>query len=134
MDRSRENRQRAHRWGLAWALCFWLSILPTPARADSLEWTSVHVLVKDAETGQPIHQAHLTLQFRKPGGKLKLSKMISYSAKTNSQGRCRFTNIPKGTIRLMVTAERHQSFGKEVELEQDNQLIEVNLRKPQPLL
>jgi hypothetical protein len=35
---------------------------------------------------------------------------------------------------LFVTAERHQSFGKEIELEQDNQTIEVKLKKPQAQL
>jgi hypothetical protein len=35
---------------------------------------------------------------------------------------------------LVVTAERHQSFGKEIEVEEDNQVIEVKLKKPQPLL
>ncbi len=108
----------------------------TTLTADSVERTSVHVLVKDAETGQPIQHARLTLEFREPGSKpkLKRSKLLAFSAKTNPQGRYRFTNIPKGTIRLVVTAERHQSFGKEIELEQDNQVIEIALKKPQPLL
>lgn len=106
------------------------------AVADEVETTSVHVLVKDAETQQPIQNARLTLQFRQPGSKLKLKrgKTISFSAKTNPQGRYRFLNIPKGTIRLMVTAERRQAFGKEFELEKDNQLFEVMLKRPQPLL
>ncbi len=105
-------------------------------RAQSVAHTSLNIMVKDAETDQPINQARLTLQFREPASmkKLKVSKMYSYSAKTNSQGRCKFSNIPKGTIRLVVTAEQHQTFGKEMELERDNQLIEVKLKKPQPLL
>jgi hypothetical protein len=100
------------------------------------ERTSVHAVVTEADTGKPINQARLTLRFREPGSKtkLKLPKMISYSAKTNSQGRYKFTDIPKGTILLLVTADRHQSFGKEIELEEDNQVVEVKLRKPQPLL
>jgi len=106
------------------------------AGAESASRTSLHIVVVDADTGQPINQARLTLQFREPGSpvKLKRSKPISYNAKTNAQGKCRFTNIPKGTIHLIVTAERHQSSGKDYELEQDNQAIEVKLRKPQPLL
>lgn len=113
-----------------------LAAFPTLTRAEAFERTSVQVVVKDAETGQPINQAHLTLQFREPGSKVKLqrSKLLSFSAKTNPQGRCRFTGIPKGTIRLIVTAENHQTFGKEFELEQDNQVIEVKLKKPQPVL
>jgi len=33
-----------------------------------------------------------------------------------------------------VTAERQQTFGQDFELEQNNQLIEVKLKNPQPLL
>ncbi len=97
---------------------------------------NVSVLVKDASTDQPIQYAHLTLQFRELGdpSKLRRTKMISYSAKTNPHGRYKFTGIPKGTIRLQVTAERHQAFGQEFEIDKDGQVIEVKLRKPQPLL
>jgi hypothetical protein len=94
------------------------------------------VEVKDSQTGEPISQARLTLQFEEPGGRARFGvpKQRAYSAKTNAQGRYKFTNINKGTIRLLVTADRHQSFGKEYELEHDNQLIRVQLKKPQPLL
>lgn len=103
---------------------------------ESPDRTSVNVLVKDAETDQPIPNARLTLQFPEPGGvaRLKRPKMISYSAKTNPQGRYKFTRIPRGTIRLLVTADRRQAFGQEFEVDKDNQVIEVKLRKPQPLL
>jgi len=110
--------------------------LTRPARADDPERTGVTVFVKDAETGQPIAFARLTLQYREEGSKLKLkrAKTISLNAKTNPQGRYKFANVPKGTIRLMVVADQHQTFGQEFELEQENQLIEVKLRRPQPLL
>jgi hypothetical protein len=96
----------------------------------------VIVQVKDSETAEPISQARLTLQFEQPGGRgrFKVPKKLAYSAKTNAQGRYKFTNINKGTIYLLVTADGHQSFGKEYELEQDDQVIEVKLKKPQPLL
>ena len=92
---------------------------------------SLTIVVKEADTGDGISQARLTLTFRQPG---KLHHTVSYGAKTNPQGRYRFTNIPKGTVRLIVTAEHHQSYGKEIELEEDNQVIEVKLKKPQPML
>jgi hypothetical protein len=91
---------------------------------------SFNVVVKEAETGEVISQARLTLTFKSG----KLHRVVSYGAKTNAQGQYRFTNIPEGTVHLFVTAERHQSFGKEIELEQDNQSIEVKLKKPQPQL
>ncbi len=102
-----------------------------PAQQQPIPEVSLNVVVKEAETGDPISQARLTLTFHQQG---KLHRSITYSAKTNAQGRYRFTNIPKGTVRLLVTAERHQSFGKEIEVEEDNQVIEVKLKKPQPLL
>jgi len=33
-----------------------------------------------------------------------------------------------------VTSEHHQTFSKEFEVERDNQVLEVKLKKPQPLL
>jgi Carboxypeptidase regulatory-like domain len=106
------------------------------ARAQAPARTSINVLVNDAETRQPIPQAHLTLIFVEPGDvrKLKRSKPLSYSAKTNPQGLYRFQDIPKGNVRLIVTAERHQTFSKEYKVETDNPVLEVFLKKPQPLL
>jgi len=116
--------------------CLWALLLgmPTSGRPDDL--TSVTVLVKDAESGKPVSQAHLTLEFREPGdpAKLKRPKFLSYSAKTNPQGRYRFVNIPKGPVRLIVTAERHQALSKNVQVEQNNAVLEISLKKPQPLL
>jgi len=113
--------------------CLALLALQVPARAETDERTSVTVLVKDAATDQPLPNARLTLMFKEPR-KLKRDKGLSYSAKTNPQGRYKFVHIPKGTIHLVVTAERHQSFGQDFELEQDDQVVEVKLKKPQPLL
>ena len=106
------------------------------ARADSPERTDFTVVVKEAGTGEPIYQARLTLQFNESGSAVKLrrGKHYTYTAKTNAQGRYKFTGIPKGTIRLLVTADQHQSYGEELELTEDNQVIEITLRKPQPLL
>mgnify|MGYP001610113378 CR=1 FL=1 len=118
---------------LALVSCLALLALQVPARAQSVERTSVTVVVKDAASDQPMPNARLTLIFKEPR-KLKRDKGLSYSAKTNPQGRYKFVHIPKGTIRLVVTAERHQSFGQDFELEQDNQVVEVKLKKPQPLL
>jgi hypothetical protein len=102
-----------------------------PATPDSGRETSLTIVVEDADTGDPISQARLTLTFHKPG---MLHRSISYNAKTNAQGRYRFTDIPKGTAVLIVTADRHQSLGKEIEVEEDNQVVDVKLKKPQPLL
>ena len=122
---------RFRTWVFVGAAILLSCVVFKPATPDSSQETSLTVVVKDADTGDPMSQARLTLTFHQQG---KLHRSITYSAKTNAQGRYRFTNIPKGTVRLLVTAERHQSFGKEIEVEEDNQVIEVKLKKPQPLL
>jgi hypothetical protein len=114
-------------------VCLALPALQVSAGAESVERTSVTVIVKDAVSDQVLSNARLTLIFKEPR-KLKRDKGLSFSAKTNPQGRYKFVHIPKGTIRLVVTAERHQSFGQDYEIEQDDQVLEVKLKKPQPLL
>jgi uncharacterized GH25 family protein len=102
----------------------------------SSETTNMTVVVKEADTGQPIGQARITLQFKAPGGPARFGKSqkIAYSAKTDAQGRYKFTDINKGTIVLTVTATGHQSYGKELQLDKDNQVFEIKLKKPQPLI
>jgi uncharacterized GH25 family protein len=102
----------------------------------SSETVNMIVLVKEADTGQPISQAHLTLQFAEPGSRARFGKAnkITYNAKTDTQGRYKFVGINKGTIILTVTEPGHQTYGKQLQLESDNQVFEVKLKKPQPLI
>ena len=105
-----------------------------PAREQSAGDTSVIVTVEDASSKHPIFQARLTLQFNKKGGKLRNRGLIEYSAKTNPQGHYRFTHIPFGTMRLIVTAQNHQTFSEEFELTKPNQVIDVKMKPPHALL
>ena len=102
----------------------------------SSETTSMTVIVKEADTGQPISQAHITLQFETPGSDIRFHKphKILYNAKTDTQGRYKFVDINKGPIILTVIAPNHQTYGKELQLDKDNQVFEVQLKKPQPLI
>ena len=127
----RPNHLRFRTWVFVGAEILLFCGVCKPAQQQPIPEVSLTVVVIEAETGDPVSQARLTLTFKQQG---RLHRSISYSAKTNAQGRYRFTNIPKETVRLLVTADRHQSFGKEIEVEEDNQVIEVRLKKPQPLL
>ncbi|MGA2606859.1 MAG: carboxypeptidase-like regulatory domain-containing protein [Terriglobia bacterium] len=127
----RPNHLRFRTWVFVGAEILLFCGVCKPAQQQPIPEVSLTVVVIEAETGDPVSQARLTLTFKQQG---RLHRSISYSAKTNAQGRYRFTNIPKETVRLLVTADRHQSFGKEIEVEEDNQVIEVKLKKPQPLL
>jgi hypothetical protein len=93
------------------------------------------VIVNDAESGKPISQARLTLTFVQPKeGQFGRAKTLSYSAKTDGQGRYRFQYIPPGNVVLMVTDDHHQSFGKQFAVDKDHSTLQVKLKPPQPLV
>jgi Carboxypeptidase regulatory-like domain len=102
--------------------------LASPARAA--ERINLVVVVTDAQTGAPISQAQLTLQFHQPGR--VRHKLISYTAKTNAQGRCKFTDIPEGTLHLIVTHTGHQTFGQDFDIDASHTKLEVKLKPPHP--
>ena len=105
-----------------------------PGRLAAAQMTTVRVQVNDAKTGEPVYQARLTLRFRQHGGLLRRSKIISYTSKTDKNGKGQFPVVPLGAVTLMVTAPDHNTFGKEFEITKQNQLIEVKLQKPHPML
>lgn len=100
------------------------------------ETTNITVIVKEDGSGQPIGQAHITLEFFESHGQStwRKPKKISYNAKTDAEGRCKLLDVTKGHIILTVTEPSYQSYGKELQLQKDNQVFEVKLKKPQPLL
>lgn len=95
---------------------------------------TITVVVTDAKTEKPVNQAHLTLVFREKLGRALRFKTLSYSAKTDAQGRGRFVYVPEGTVQLMVTNEGFEAFGREFEVTKDHASLEVKLKAPQPLL
>lgn len=111
-----------------------VALMGVPGSLAAAQMTTVRVQVNDAKTGKPIYQAHLTLRFREPGRFMRRSKIISYTAKTDKEGKTRFPVVPLGTITLMVTAPDHNTFGKEFEITKENQLIEVKLHAPHEVL
>jgi hypothetical protein len=95
--------------------------------------TNVTVIVKEADTDEPVSQAGVTLEFTEPAS-FGHGKKHTYNAKADAQGRCKLFGINKGSIVLMVTAVHHQAYGKELQLDHDNQVFIVKLKKPQPLI
>ena len=123
--------------GSALALSAWAASAHATPSNDSPSYITVTVVVTEADTGKPVNQAHLTLVFETPKKKdnaLSRSKTLAYSAKTNAEGLCKFLFVPEGTVKLMVTEDRHQAFGKEFAVSKDHATLEVKLKPPQPLL
>jgi len=108
----------------------WAGQSPAPSEPITLI-----VVVNDAETGKPISQARLTLTFVQPKqGQFGRTKTLSYSAKTDAQGRYRFPYIPQGNVVLTVTDDHHQTFGKQFAVDKDHSTLQVKLKPPQPLV
>jgi hypothetical protein len=104
--------------------------------AATNETTNMIVVVKEYDTGDPVSQARVTLQFAVPHGQMipnRKPKYLTYNGKTDAQGRCKFDEVNKGPIILSINATGHQTYGKELALEKDAQVFEVRLKKPQPL-
>ncbi|HET7840041.1 MAG TPA: carboxypeptidase-like regulatory domain-containing protein [Terriglobia bacterium] len=127
----RKTRRRVLSCGVLVATALAMLGVLSQKAAASDEETSLHVVVTEAANNEPIFQAQLTLQFQIPQ-RFKQPKWIAYSAKTDKKGKCTFRRVNKGPIRLLVTADGHQSYGKQYEIQKDNPVIEVKLRKPQP--
>ncbi len=137
MYTSQHTKHIVATWVAVILLLFPISSYPARSQSEKVsdETTDMTVVVKEYDTGQPISQARITLTFSEPGGPVRLHKpkKITYNAKTDAQGRYKFSYINKGTINLVVTATDHQTYGKDLDLEQDGQVFEVRLKKPQPL-
>jgi hypothetical protein len=125
------NQSRLARWGIMIAA---VVAIGAPVRLAAAQMTTVRVQVNDAKTGEPIYQARLTLRYRVPGRFMRRTKIISYTGKTDKDGKSKFPVVPLGPITLMVTAPDHNTFGKEFDITKDNQLIEVKLQKPHEVL
>jgi len=105
------------------------------SQAPPPEPITLTVVVTDSQTTKPISQARLTLTFVQPKeGQFGRAHTLSFSAKTDAQGRYRFPYIPPGTVTLMVTDEHHQTFGKQFDVDKDHSTLEVKLKPPQPLI
>ena len=125
------KQSRLVRLAIIFAVVFVFGI---PVKVAAARLTTVNIQVNDAKTGDPIYQAHLTLRYRVPGRFMRRTKIVSYTAKTDKDGKSKFPVVPLGAITLMVTAPDHNTFGKEFQITKDNQLIEVKLQKPHEVL
>lgn len=129
---NRKQGDWIRRLGVSMALALAIAAGPGPARARKHPpLTNVTVLVTDAVTHKPLFQAQLTLEFRDT--RRRTGKAISLSAKTDVQGKYRFSFIPMESVVLVVTAANHQTFGKQFQITRPNQTIEAEMRTPQPL-
>jgi hypothetical protein len=101
-----------------------------PALAD--ESTRLEVRVTN-ERGRPIENASVVIKFTgslkaKPNPKFRKE----WDVKSNQEGVVKLPSIQKGPILIQIRADNYQTFGQVFEVQEDERVITIPLKPPQP--
>ena len=101
-----------------------------PALAD--ESTKLEVRVTN-ERGRPIENASVVIKFTgslkaKPNPKFRKE----WDVKSNQEGVVKLPGIQKGPILIQIRADNYQTFGQVFEVQEDERVITIPLKPPQP--
>jgi hypothetical protein len=116
----------------AWTLLFFLMAALFPVFAAK-PTTEIRVEVKDPR-GKPVERAAVILDFlgsHRQVFKLGKRETKHWEVRTNMEGVARFPPIPQGTIRIQVIAKDFQTFGENVDIDEEQRTLPVTLKTPQ---
>jgi hypothetical protein len=113
--------------------CGLLLLLAAALPAAAADMTKLTVSVK-SDTGRPVDRADVIVRFVQGRDYLKLGKKVrtTYELRTNEEGTASIPEIPRGTVRIQVIAKGYQTFGKNVDLDEAEKIVDINLLPPQP--
>ena len=103
-----------------------------PAKADDLTRIQIHVT---NERGKPVDRASVIVKFvsGRPLKSLGLRKArLSWELKSSQEGIAKIPGIPKGKILIQINAQNYQTFGDTFDIEDDERVVEIVLKDPQP--
>lgn len=110
-----------------------LMTLATPLAFAARPTTEIRVEVKDPR-GKPVERAAVILDFltsHRQVFKLGRREARHWEARTNLEGLAHFPPIPQGTIRVQVIAKGFQTFGDDIDSDEEQKTIEVTMKPPQ---
>jgi hypothetical protein len=110
-----------------------LLTLTTPLVFAARPTTEIRVEVKDPR-GKPVERAAVILDFltsHRQVFKLGRREARHWEARTNLEGVAHFPPIPQGTIRVQVIAKGFQTFGDNIDSDDEQKTIEVTMKPPQ---
>jgi hypothetical protein len=86
------------------------------------------------DTGRPIDHAEVVVNFVQGRSVLKLGRNVhtTFDLRTNQEGEAKIPSIPQGKIKIMVNAKGYQTYGKTIEVAEEEKTIEIKLYPPQP--
>jgi hypothetical protein len=94
--------------------------------------TTIRVVVKN-QFEKPVPNAAIILDFL--GGRqivrLGKHKAIHWEIHTNQEGIAHFPPVPEGTVQLQVVTTKYQTYGKKLDIQGSEKLVEITLEPPQ---
>ena len=96
------------------------------------DMTTLTISVKNT-AGKPVDGASVVVKFVKGRSKAKFGAKIrkEWEMHTNPEGVVTLPPLPKGTITVQVIAKNYQTFGEEIDVDEDAKTIDVKLNPPQ---
>jgi hypothetical protein len=110
-----------------------LIMVATPVAFAARPTTEIRVEVKDNK-GKAVERAAVILDFlgnRRQVFKLGRREAKHWEARTNLEGIAHFPPIPQGTIRVQVIAKGFQTFGDDLDIDEEQKTVSVTLKPPQ---
>ena len=108
-------------------------LLALPLAAD--DFTKLEIRVSN-EAGHPIENASVVVKFAgtitkaKANSNPKLRK--EWDLRTTQDGSVKLPTIQKGPILIQIRADNFQTFGQVFDVQEDERLLEIKLKPPQP--
>jgi hypothetical protein len=96
--------------------------------AKESDTATLRVELTGGEAKKPIVDASVYLKFVEE--RVLRDKHIELNLKTNQKGVARSPEIPKGRVLIQIVAPGWKTFGQYYEIDQDEQTIQINLRRP----
>ena len=101
-----------------------------PVLADDSTKLEIHVT---NEAGRPIENASVVIKFQ-GGAKVKPNPKFrkEWDVRTSQEGVIKLPSIQKGPILIQIRADNFQTFGQVFEVQEDERVLEIKLKPPQP--
>ena len=90
--------------------------------------SSINFVVLKDDSGKPIRNAAVILHPVNQHGK---QAKTGFELKSDNDGKTHFDGIPYGTWRVQVIAPGFQTFGDDYNVNQNEQLITIRMKRPQ---
>jgi hypothetical protein len=82
---------------------------------------------------KPVDRASVIVRFVEGRSVIKLGKKIrtQWEVRTNQEGIAKIPPIPQGKILVQVIAKGYQTYGKTIDVDEEEKTVEIKLNPPQ---